>query len=296
MIQIHRMDERSSAMKRSIALFAAVIAAAALPAAELTLDGNAYAPESKNTRAERQGALVAGMFSYGAAVYEFTAPQGTDRFRAAVRFQNLKGKWLKLYVYNYGSSSDDAMFGNKNLDPHWRLWQATNGAGGDWPSANPEWVYAGSASDRFNFVGPGNKVKLLLYADGGLPYLGDGRFLIERVTLDCDAPTPEAATDVVPLIVTSEDAWVEGGFLLVKGVGKQTVNPDRPGDENARRRLAQRAATVVAQRNLAVALGKIPRSGGTAQIPGTRVRETKDLGGGEVEVTIEVPLDKIQAK
>jgi len=281
-------------MKRSITLFAAVIAVAALHAAELTLDGKAYAPDSKNTRAEGQGGLLAGMFSYGAAVYEFDAPQGTDRFRAAVRFQNLKGRWLKLYVYNHGSSADNAMFGNKNLDPHWRLWQATNSAGGDWVSANPEWVYAGSPGDRFNFIGPDNKVKLLLYADGGLPYLGDGRFLIERVMLDCDAPTAEAAADIVPLLVTSENAWVEGGFLLVKGVGKQVVNPNRPGDENARRRLAQRAATVVAQRNLAVAIGKIPRSGGTAQIPGTRVRETKDLGNGEVEVTIEVPLDKIK--
>ena len=28
--------------------------------------------------------------------------------------------------------------------------------------------------------------------------------------------------------------------------------------------------------------------------PGTLVRETKDLGNGEVEVTIEVPLDKIR--
>lgn len=281
-------------MKRSIFLLAAVIAAAAVHATELTLDGSAFAPESKNTRPEGQSALVAGMFSHGAAVYEFTAPQGTDRFKAALRFSNLKGKWLKLYIYNYGSDADNLQFQNENLDPRWRLWQATNGEGGVWASANPEWVYAGSPGDRFNFVGPGDKIKLLLYADGGVPYFSDGRFLIERVTLDCDAPTAEAASGVVPLLVTSELAWVEGGFLLVKGVGKQAVNPNRPGDENARRALATRAATVVAYRNLAVALGRIPRSGGTGQIPGTRVRETRDLGEGEVEVTIEVPLDKIK--
>jgi hypothetical protein len=280
-------------MKRSICLFAAVIAAAALHAAELTLDGKAFEPGSKNTRAEGQSGLVAGMFSYGAAVYEFSVPQGTDRFRAAVQFTNLKDKWLKLYVYNYGSAVDNPQFQNKNLDTHWRLWQATNGTG-TWVSANPVWVYANSQDGRFDFTGPQGKVRLLLYADGGLPYLGDGRFLVQQVTLDCDAPTAEAAADIVPLIVTSQDAWVEGGFLLVKGQGKQIVNPNRPGDENARKALAVRAATVVAYRNLAVALGRIPRSGGTGQIPGTRVRETKDLGGGEVEVTIEVPLDKIK--
>ncbi|HTY08581.1 MAG TPA: hypothetical protein VMF29_05410, partial [Candidatus Edwardsbacteria bacterium] len=89
---------------------------------------------------------------------------------------------------------------------------------------------------------------------------------------------------------------VEGGYLLVKGVGIAAANPNRPGDENARRAMAIRAATVVAQRNLAVALGRIPRSGGTAQIPGTRVRDQKDLGNGQYEVTIEVPLDKIQTR
>lgn len=284
-------------MKRSLYLLVALLAASALWAQqELTLPGSNFAPDSRNARADGQAALLAGMFSHGAAVYEFDAPAGTGRFAAAVQFRNLKNKWLKLYVYNYGAAPVDAVAGNKNLDPHWRLWQATDMAGGVWTSANPEWVDAGAPGGRFDFLGPRNKVRLLLYADGGVPWIGDGRFLVQQVRLLCDAPTPEAAASVVPLLVTSEDAWVEGGYLLVKGRGKQPINPDRPGDENFRRAMAQRAATVVAQRNLAVALGKIPRSGGTAQLPGIKVRDTKDLGNGEVEVTIEVQLDKIPTK
>ena len=281
-------------MKRSYVLLAAMLAASSLFAQqELTLPGSGFAPDSRNTRAEGQAALLAGMFSHGAAVYEFDAPAGTGRFRAAVDFRNPKGKRLRLYVYNHGAAPDDALLGNRRLGPGWRLWQSTEGEG-RWASANPEWAYARSHGGTIDFIGPGNRIRLLLYAEGGLPFVSDGRFLIERVALECDAPTPETAANIVPLIVTSQDAWVEGGYLLVKGRGKQAVNPDRPGDENSRRAMAQRAATVVAQRNLAVALGKIPRSGGTAQIPGTRVRESKDLGNGEVEVTIEVPLDRIR--
>ncbi|MRR09453.1 hypothetical protein EG831_05130 [bacterium] len=284
-------------MKRTFVLLAALLAASSLFAQqELALDGRAFAPDSRNARADGSAALLAGMFSHGAAVYEFDAPAGTGRFAAAVQFRNLKGKWLKLYVYNYGAAPADGVTGNRNLDPRWRLWQATDMAGGVWTSANPEWVDAGAPGGRFDFLGPRSKIRLLLYADGGVPFFGDGRFLIEQVRILCDAPSAEAAANIVPLLVTSEDAWVEGGYLLVKGRGKQPVNPDRPGDENSRRAMAQRAATVVAQRNLAVALGRIPRSGGTAQLPGIRVRETKDLGNGEVEVTIEVPLDKIPSK
>ncbi len=281
-------------MKRFIFLLMCACAATALQAQqELTLAGSAFSPESKNVSAAGQNGQLSGMFSYGAAVYEFDVPQGTDRIKAAVQFINQRHKWLKLYIYNYGTSADNALFGNKNLDPHWRLWQATDG-GGVWPSSNPEWVYASSSDGQFDFVGPERKVRLLLYADGGVPFLGDSRFLIQQLRMLCDAPTPQAAAYIVPLIVTSSDAWVEGGFLLVKGMGTAAVNPNRPGDANAQRAMAVRAATVVAQRNLAVALGRIPRSGGTAQIPGTRVRETKEFGNGQYEVTIEVPLDKIK--
>ncbi len=280
-------------MKRLLIIVILACCATALHAQqELNLNGSAFSSESKNVSSDGQNGQLAGMFSYGAAVYEFSVPQGTDRFKAAVQFVNQRHKWLKLYVYNYGGAAGET-FGNKNLDPHWRLWQATDG-GGVWVTANPEWVYAGAPGAKYDFAGPQHKVKLLLYADGGVPFLGDGRFLIQQVRLLCDAPSAQAATSVVPLIVTSKDAWLEGGYLLVKGVGVAAVNPNRPGGENTRRAMAIRAATVGAYRNLAVALGKIPRSGGTAQIPGSRVREQKDLGNNQYEVTIEVPLDKIK--
>ncbi|HTY09267.1 MAG TPA: hypothetical protein VMF29_08900, partial [Candidatus Edwardsbacteria bacterium] len=199
-------------MKRILMLTLLLCGAVSLQAQqELVLDGRAFAPQSKNISADGQNGQLAGMFSYGAAVYEFAVPAGTDRVKAAVQFVNQRHKWLKLYLYNYGDAAGEA-FGNKNLDPHWRLWQATDG-GGVWITANPEWVYAGAPGARYDFVGPQNTVKLLLYADGGVPWIGDGRFLIQQVRLLCDAPTAQAAADVVPLLVTSSDAWVEGGYL-----------------------------------------------------------------------------------
>jgi hypothetical protein len=263
-----------------------------LRAGEKSINGSNFAGSSRNISAQGQYGMLAGFFTYGTAVYEFDLPQSTDRVKFSLEFDNLKGKWLKIYVYNYGTVYDDPQVRNKKIPPNWRLWQATDGTG-QWGSRNPEYLYTTSSDARIDYLGPDNKIKLLLYADGGVPYLGDGRFLVKQLKL-----TYSTSEAVVPRIKTSDKAWIEGDFLIVKGTGKGKVTIELPGYDNMAKAAALRAAKLDAYRNLALALGKLSPAGGSAAIPGAAQREVKyGLGGPKeviAEILLEVPLASLQ--
>lgn len=276
-------------MNKIICLAAALALAGASRAGELALKGGAFDPgASRHAEAQGGAALLAGGVSFGAAVYEFSAPPGLARAGAEVEFENLKGKWLKLYIYNHGTARDDEAVRNRRLEPGWRLWESTD-QGGTWRTQNPELIDLKSGDGRIDYLGPQNKVRLLLYAHGGVPYIGDARFLIKGVSLIFPDEDQAALREVKGLLVTSEDAWVEGEFLLVRGRGL----PPLTGEPQGKRVAAIRAAKVVAFRNLAVALGKIPKSGGTAAIPPNKVRDTRYNADGSAEVVLEVRLGDI---
>lgn len=277
-------------MKIMSYLALAALMAAPAVAGEVALQGSDF-DRGLSRHAEAQGgaALLAGGFSYGAAAYEFPAPPGLARAGAEVEFENPKGKWLKLYIYNYGSVHDDEAVRNRRLDPAWRLWQATD-QDGAWRTNNPELLEFKSNDGRVDYLGPQNRVKLLLYAHGGVPFIGDARFLIRSVSLFYPDEDQAGLQEVKDLLVTSEEAWVEGEFLLVRGRGL----PPLAGEPQGKRIAATRAAKVVAMRNLAVALGRIPRSGGTAMVPPNRVRDTKYNADGSAEVVLEVRLGDIK--
>ncbi|MBI4727320.1 hypothetical protein HY768_08900 [candidate division TA06 bacterium] len=259
-------------------------------AAEITIDGSRLEGSSHNARAAGQYAQLAGFFTYGAAEYLAPLPVSADRVKMEVSFDNQRGKWLKMYVYNYGTVYDDPSYRNKNLVPNWRLWQATNGTG-SWSTKNPEYLYTTSSDGRLDYLGPDNKLKILFYADGGVPYIGDGRFLIKQIKIIYSSSEAVAAQ-----IITSANAWIEGDFLLVRGVGKGKTKIDLPGYESMTKSQALRAARVTAYKNLGIALGKISPKGGTANIPGAKVRSTKFMEDGSAEMVLELPLAELQPK
>jgi hypothetical protein len=274
------------------------LALATIQAGELGHKGSAFDPGvSRNTAIQGEAALLAGMFSYGAAVYEFQVSPGLARAGAEVNFDNLKGKWLKLYIYNYGTARDDEAVRNRRLEPNWRLWESTD-QGGTWRTGNPELLDLRSGDGRIDYLGPQNKIRLLLYAHGGVPYIGDARFLIKDVSLIFPDEDQAALHEIKGLLVTSEDAWVEGEFLLVRGRGLPPESRLRSttdaGEPQGKRIAAIRAAKVVAMRNLAVALGKIPKTGGTAMVPPNKVRDTKYNADGSAEVVLEVRIGDIK--
>ncbi|MDQ7798396.1 MAG: hypothetical protein RDU76_05585 [Candidatus Edwardsbacteria bacterium] len=272
-------------------ILTALLAAAPLAAREnKTIKGKDYSGESRQTSVSGDQAMLKGLFSYGAAVYQFQLPAATDRIKAGLSLRNLKNKWLKIYVYNYGTAYDDLSIRNKRLSPNWRLWEATN-SDGLWESRSPQYLYTTSYDGRIDYLGPQNIFKILLYAEGGIPFISDGRFIIEQILLDFST-----GESLLPDIATSKDVWIEGNFMLVRGVGRTKNRIDAPGYEALPKLTALRLAKVDAYKKLALALKKIPLSGGTAAIPGSQVRSTRYISDSEVEIILEVPLASLHEK
>jgi hypothetical protein len=286
----HYINEESVMKYFTSTLLAIIAISATALAGELTLDGRSFsATLSRNAGVQGQACLLAGNFSFGAAVYELAVPPGTDQAGVEVEFENLRGKWLRLYVYNYGPGRDDEAVRNRRIDPAWRLWQATDG-GGVWKTSNPELIKLRPGDGRTDYLGPQNKLRILLYAHGGVPYIGDARFLIKRVSLVYPDGGQAGLQEIKDKLVTSEKAWIEGDFLLVWGVGL----PPKAGDEKPGRIAAIRAAKVVAYRNLAAALGRISPAGGTTLVPPNKVRTILIKPDGSAEVLLEVRLGDIK--
>jgi hypothetical protein len=276
--------------KTALFLVAALMSAGLSAAAEITIDGSRLEGSSRNARAAGRWAQLSGFFTYGSAAYQISLPPSADRVKMEVAFDNQNGKWLKMYVYNYGTVYDDPGYRNRNLAPNWRLWQATDG-NGSWSTKNPEYLYTTSSDGRLDYLGPDNQLKVLFYADGGVPFLGDGRFLIRQIRISYST-----SDSVASQIITSASAWIEGSYLLVRGAGRNKVKIDVAGYESIGKAQALRAARVEAYRNLGIALGKLSPRGGTAMIPGAKVRSTKFLEDGSAEVILELPLADLQTK
>jgi hypothetical protein len=249
------------------------------------LEGGQFGPESRNcVRDDRRitgAAKLYGSFGYGTAVYEFQVSGKVEKLGAEVDFINPKKKNLSVYIYNFGSGKDANPAHSKDVDGKWWLW-------GD--SQEDNWVTpanqeASDGTGKTAFVSPQGKVRMLLHAPGGIPYISDGLFFISRVGLKVGTAEAELTG-----FQTSDNAWMEGGVALAKGIGKP---PE--GMAPARGRiLALRAAKAVAMRNLLLSLGNVRREDGTLYVQGTlvgvKVREEKTLPDGSVEVTVEMAV------
>ena len=275
-------------MKKIAALVLMVLISAGVGrAAETTvsLEGGQFGPESRNcVRDDKRitgAAKLYGSFGYGTAVYEFQVSGKAENLGAEADFINPKKKRLSIYLFNFGSAKDANPARAKELDQKWWLW-------GD--SQEDNWVTPANqevsdGTGKVAFVSPQGKVRMLLHAPGGIPYLSDGLFFISRVGLV--VKTAEAGLAGYQV---SDNAWMEGGVALAKGIGKppQGANPARG------RILALRAAKAVALRNLLLSLGNVKREDGTLYVQGTlqgvKVREEKDLPDGSVEVTVEMAV------
>jgi len=275
-------------MKKIAALVLMVLISAGVGrAAETTvsLEGGQFGPESRNcVRDEKRitgAAKLYGSFGYGTAVYEFQVSGKAERLGAEVDFINPKKKNLSVYIYNFGSGKDANPAHSKDVDGKWWLW-------GD--SQEDNWVTpanqeASDGTGKTAFVSPQGKVRMLLHAPGGIPYISDGLFFISRVGLKVGTTEAELTG-----FQTSDNAWMKGGVALAKGIGKP---PE--GMAPARGRiLALRAAKAVAMRNLLLFLGNVRREDGTLYVQGTlvgvKVREEKTLPDGSVEVTVEMAV------
>ncbi|MEW6685253.1 MAG: hypothetical protein AB1393_03490 [Candidatus Edwardsbacteria bacterium] len=257
----------------------------------LVLKGAEFVSGSVNiVRDQRYFAGGARLYSglrFGCAIYEFSLSDKIEEFSISVDFVNSRNKQMDIYIYNYGTRQDNEAIRNKHLDKHWRKWESTS-TGNNWHSSQPRKMFTSSGDGQIDFLGPGKKVKILFFAEGGIPYLTDEIFYINEVKIEF---TPKSEI-VLPQIKTSENAWIEGDFLLAKGKGYAKASEV----ESAKKAMAIRAAKVVALRNLAVALGEIDEKRQKALVPGARVREIHELSDGGAEVILELPLSKIKMR
>ena len=251
----------------------------------VSLEGGQFGPESRNCVKDDKritgAAKLYGSFGYGTAVYEFQVSGKAERLGAEVDFINPKKKNLSVYLYNYGTAKDGNPAHSKDVDGKWWLWGESQED--NWTAPGEQEARDGSG--KMAFVSSGGKVRMLLHAPGGIPYISDGLFFISRVGL-----VIKAAEAGLVGFEPSENAWMEGGLVLAKGIGKppEGMNPARG------RILALRAAKAVAMRNLLMSLGNARREDGTLVVQGTlqgvtTMRE-RTFEDGSAEVIVEMAV------
>ena len=273
--------------KTAVAVLIVLLGAVAGWAGERTakLEGGQFGPESRNCVQDNGrisgGAKLYGSFGYGFAVYDLQVSAKADQLGAEVDFINARRKKLSVYIYNFGTARDANPEHSGDLDGKWWLWGDSEEDNWQAPSEQK----ASDGTGKMAFVSPEGKVRILLHAPGGIPYLTDGLFFISRVSLA--AQIQEAGLEGFQ---ASDNAWQEAGVVAAKGIGK----PPQGMDPARGRILALRAAKADAMRNLLLSLGNAHREDGTLYVQGTlqgvKVREEKDLPDGSVEVTVEMPL------
>ena len=275
-------------MKKIAALVLMVLISAGVGrAAETTvsLEGGQFGPESRNcVRDDRRitgAAKLYGSFGYGTAVYEFQVSGKAERLGAEVDFINPKKKNLSVYIYNFGSGKDANPAHSKDVDGKWWLWGESQED--NWTAPGEQEARDGSG--KMAFVSSGGKVRMLLHAPGGIPYISDGLFFISRVGLIIK--TAEAG---LAGFQPSVNAWLDGGVAFAKGIGK----PPQGMSAARGRILALRAAKADAMRNLLVALGNARREDGTLVVQGTlqgvtTMRE-RTFEDGSAEVIVEMAV------
>jgi len=266
----------------------------------LTLNGDQFSPLSlgaySSTQLSGHSCKLFGILRSAYAIYDLRLPRYIDSFAASATVKNPRDKKIDVYLYNYGTKREQQLLSKSELSDRWIRWESVL-VDGDWRSRSPEFIWAKSKTGVLDFLGPSGVVRLMFYADGGLPPDEDEIYFIDKVSLiwsegmDVDSLLQALATDKV---------WRDGDFLLTEGIG---VRPQGVPAGQARA-MAVRAATAQAQRNFAEILGEIEKVKSdskvtrttTATVSGARTRGTEYLDDGSVKVIMELPLSTLKKK
>lgn len=266
----------------------------------LTLNGDQFSPLSvgaySSTQLSGHSCKLFGILQSAYVIYDFRVPKYLDSFAASARVKNPRGKKIDVYLYNYGTKEEQQMLSKPDLDSKWIRWESVL-IDGDWRSRSPEFIWARSKTGVLDFLGTYGVVRLMFYADGGLPPDEDEIYFIDKVSLIW---SEGINIDSLLQALSSKKVWREGDFLVTEGIGlrPQGVPPAQA------RAMAMRAATVEAQRNFAEILGDIESvkrgskttSTTTATVRGARIRKTEYLEDGSVKVIVELPISALKQK
>ena len=168
------------------------------------------------------------------------------------------------------------------------MWESTT-RHANWQSSRPKYLRLEEGNGIIDYLGEKGVLRILLYADGGYPPYSDELFFINKLILSFSI-----YEDVLKRVAQLDSVWIDGDFLLAKGVGFPTETSINPATDKAN---AKRAATLDAYRNLAKAIYGMEQNRETEKIQGelkgASVKDTKYYDDNAVEIILQMPLNLI---
>lgn len=260
----------------------------------VTLNGSDFSPFSKgclNLQSDGKGFCLLNAISNGEfAIYNFEFRADAERISASADIENPSGREIDVYIYNYGERRETDLLSKPELNDRWIRWETVL-VDDNWESRSPQFMTVKTEGGAFDLLGPHNIVRLLFYADPGVPPQNEV-FIIKKVTL-----AYETAFDFASITKSdTSKVWRNGDRLYAYGIGHPPSNVTNQGQARA---MAIRAGTVDAQRNLLSHLKSITsnETDGHASISGRLTgavtEDTEYLDDGSVRITLSIPIKRI---
>lgn len=243
----------------------------------------------KDTQHFARGVKLFGLFFPGYVIYEFPLNPHQPSAGLSVRFENARQQQMDVFVWNYGTRTTSDAMRKENLDSHWILWESTS-QGADWQSSRPEYLTLREGRGAIDYLGDENILKLLLYADGGMPPVSDELFYIDALTLRF--PTYE---EIFKRVTAMDSVWIEGQYLFAKGVGFAPAEAKNPAMGRA---TAYRAAQLDGYRNLAKAIYGAKKVDNkeiiVGDLKGVTEKSNQAIDNNGIELILYMPLSMIE--
>ena len=266
---------------------------------DITLAGSEFSPFSRGcirmNRVSQSSCLLNAIESGEYAIYDFELRADAIGISAQANISNPAHREIDVYIYNYGTRTETPQLSKSDLDPQWIRWETVM-VDKVWKTQSPEFLDAASPGGQLDFLGPHNIVRILFYADPGIPPKNE-IFIINSATLRY-----ETLVDLGMQAKNRESkVWREGDKIYSYGIGNPPKNAINPGQGRA---MAIRAATIDAQRNLLAYLKNIPlppsgantRLSISGQLIGATTENTEYFDDGSVRVTVAVSTKRVLVK
>jgi len=269
---------------------------AAVAASNLTVPADDLVRGGGLVSVECGGVRLTGGQTGSWAEYEVKLPFWVKSFAVDIEWWSPRpGDGIAVYLYDFGAKGSAGILGAPGgLDFHWRLWSVSTDRYG-FSSSSPQFLLTrGGNPGGLRPVDDAWRVRLLVYADGGLPFVTDESVHLERIRWNISErdelwgpDSPSWSTLLVPGDASGFD--FERDLLVASATGRPPV-----GEElSARGRLmAIRAATVQALALAVAYLGNVVADVVKPdQLPGYRILNREPLDDGRWLVEIGIPLN-----
>ncbi|MCP4634670.1 MAG: hypothetical protein GY855_17205 [candidate division Zixibacteria bacterium] len=253
----------------------------------ITVPGADFSPFSKGCikaqRAKSNSCLLNAINKGEYAIYDFELRADALKISSTADISNPAHRDIDVFIYNYGKKQEADLLSKPELEGNWIRWETVL-VDTMWHSRSPEFLDAVTSKQEFDLLGPHNIVRLLFYADPGVPPKNEV-FFINSVSLIYETSVDFSDSDLNAL----ENVWREGDRLYASGIGHPPENAINKAQSRA---MTIRAATTDAQRNMLGYINEISSSVQNGKIiiegvlTGASTHATKYFEDGSVQVTI----------